>query len=156
MAELRPEEREALLRTMAEFNTILNEEPAILTDEVDLCSHLAAFVRAALVAVPSLAREAGEREDWRDGEAIDSPSVAIARLCALQREIAEKVTGYGSPNDCFCLDPSRGGLDPRHWPHWRHSGETIRFIEAAVREKIAKLAPTPPSGGPATAKGEGE
>jgi hypothetical protein len=62
---------------------------------------------------------------------------AIARLCALQREITDAVLGYDEPNDCFCADASRGG-NPDPPGYWQSSGKAIEFIEEAVHEKIAR------------------
>ena len=76
------------------------------------------------------------------GERIETPAGAVARLCALQKEVVEAVFGYNEPTDCFCRDPKRGGSDlPGHY--FRNSGQAIGFIEEAVREKIATLAPSP-------------
>jgi len=80
-------------------------------------------------------------------ERIETPADAVARLCALQKEVVDAVFGYDAPNDCFCRDPERGGSN---WSldSFRHSGQSIRFIEEAVREKLAKLDPAAtPKGG---------
>lgn len=82
-------------------------------------------------------------------EWIKEPKEAIARLCALQAEVAREVLPRPiNPNDCFCLDQSRGGLgsytrSPGFEPltieeYWRNSGDAIEWIEKVVRAAIKR------------------
>jgi hypothetical protein len=48
--------------------------------------------------------------------------------------------------DCFCQDPHRGGNDPRSSiaHDYRNEGQSIEFIEMAVRQAIADGLALPP------------
>ena len=64
----------------------------------------------------------------------------IKRLCELQSKVAS-AHGYAAAADCFC---GCGGLWGMHGYDgtfaggYRNDGEALAFIEAAVREKLAR------------------
>ena len=62
----------------------------------------------------------------------------IERLCKLHSEAAEHV-GYEYAADCFCGEGgfwSVKGYNPKR--DYRNDGKALEFMEAAVREKLAR------------------
>ena len=62
----------------------------------------------------------------------------ISRLCLLQKEVKDQITGYSGPADCFC---GKGGF----WSHsnysdatYKNAGAELEWIEKSVRDAIAK------------------
>jgi hypothetical protein len=74
------------------------------------------------------------------GIAVGPVHELIARLCRLQRTVAEH-QGHDHAADCIC---GEGGYwqESDTWPipsaSWCNEGRAIRFIEQAVAEKIER------------------
>lgn len=56
----------------------------------------------------------------------------IEQMCALSSLAVNAVIGFDNPNDCFCRKARFHGED------FRHTGEGIAFVRAAVVEKIKR------------------
>ena len=61
---------------------------------------------------------------------------AIQVLCQLTENIMDEALGFSEASDCFC---GTGGWrsDP-HSSDYRNTGRTLKFIIAAVEEKIKR------------------
>lgn len=67
----------------------------------------------------------------------------INRLCLLQQEVSEHLDDYANTaSDCFCGEGGFWGtLGYSDEIGFHNDGVSLEFIEAAVREKIAKRKP---------------
>ena len=67
---------------------------------------------------------------------IRSTQDALRVMCTLQAAAAE-VVGYSYASDCFCGDLQSGTYLPRDYSGgYRHDGESIKWIIAAMRERL--------------------
>jgi len=90
--------------------------------------------------MPTIDVPAYDREHFECLSAAD----VIARFCALQSAVVSGMDAYQSANDCFCRDPSRGGLSWRAAPQtFRNSGQALHWIETVVRTALDKIAILP-------------
>jgi hypothetical protein len=67
------------------------------------------------------------------------PTDCVRALCQLTEEVMAAV-GHSKASDCFCgFGGVNDGDGTIKLQSFRHDGATIRFIQAAVREKLATV-----------------
>lgn len=84
-----------------------------------------------------------EQEQWVQPEEGQpwTHTDAIRALCQLTEEVM-RVCGYTHASDCFCGFGGMNGHGVVKTEYYKNDGATVRFIQKAVREELARLQET--------------